>query len=146
MTYRDLIDTLYNGNDYEQEQAIGNLWALFRETNLHDPDIATAIIHAVRENRDNNPLVIMDGLGLLSDLADPTSFDAMVEMLSEPLEEFREGAAEVLGALKDARAVQYLIPLLKDEFPEVQWAAAVALRFINNQQGLDAVSEWERNQ
>lgn len=127
-----LITVLYEKDAYRQEIAIALIWGLYREKGITHPDLMPALIHAIRQNEDNNPLVVMDGMGLLAALNDPSAFDDLVGFLASPNEDTREGAIEALAILKDKKAVKHLIPMLSDPSSDVRNRALWALNYIGH--------------
>jgi HEAT repeat protein len=127
-----LIAVLYEKDSRRQEIAIALIWGLHREKGITHPDLTQALIHAMRQNEDNNPLVIMDGMGLLAVLNDPRAFDDLVGFLASPNEDTREGAIEALAMLKDKKAIEHLLPMLNDPIPYICDRAMWALGYIGH--------------
>ena len=122
-----LLEVLKNGDGYRQEIALSILWGFFRDHGIRHPDLVTTLLEAIDVNRDDNPLVVQDGIGFISDLKDPTAFDALVKFLSDKDETLREAAVEGLGLLADPRAIPFLTPALNDLEKIIQARATWAL-------------------
>ena len=60
--------------------------------------------------------------------------EILIEALNEPDPDIRHRAVEVLGEIRDPRAVAPLIKTLKDENSSVQWRASEALEKSRNHQ------------
>jgi HEAT repeat protein len=127
-----LIAVLYERDSRRQEIAIALIWELFRERGINHPELTSALIQAIRQNEDNNPLVVMDGIGLLAALNDPRAFDDLVGFLASPNEDTREGAIEALAMLNDKKAIEHLLPMLNDPIPYIRNRAVWALGYIGH--------------
>ncbi|MCA0458190.1 MAG: HEAT repeat domain-containing protein [Chloroflexi bacterium] len=128
-----LLEVLKNGDGYRQEIALAILWGFFRDYGIRHPDLVITLLEAIDVNRDNNPLVVQDGIGFIADLKDPTAFDALVEFLSDEDKTLREAAVEGLGLLADPRAIPFLILALNDLEKIIQARATWALGQIAEQ-------------
>lgn len=88
---------------------------------------------AIRANRgssDENPFVIMDGLGLLGDLHDTSIIDDLVEFLNDEQDYIREHTLETLITLQDPCSIPFIIPLLQDEDKYIRQRAKWAIDYI----------------
>ena len=133
-----LLDVLRQYADAKrQEIAIDVLWGLFRRYGIRHPDLVSALVEAIESNVDNSPLVVLDGIGLLADLKDPSAFDDFVRFIQDKShgnsDILREGAVEGLGLLADPRAIPYLVNTLNDELDLIRGRAFWALGRIAEQ-------------
>ena len=101
-------------------------------------------MEAIQSNVDNSPLVVLDGIGLLEDLKDPSAFGDFIRFIQDKSysnsDILREGAVEGLGLLADARAIPYLITTLQDEIEIIRGRAFWALGRIAEQHPLELPS------
>ncbi|MEQ8676850.1 MAG: HEAT repeat domain-containing protein [Aggregatilineales bacterium] len=134
---------LYEDNDVRQEIAIAILWEMFREHGYKHRDLVPALVSAIKANVDNNPMVVMDGMGLLEDLKESSAFEPLVEFLRSDEEEIRVGAVEALANLKDSRAVPHIAHLLNDEVEDVRNRSLWALNYIGTVEALSAIEKWK---
>ncbi len=140
-----LITILGQDNGYRQDIALSILWGFFRDHQITHPDLTPALIGAIRANKDNNPLVIHDGIGFIADLKDSTAFDDLIEFLHDDEEMLREGAIEALALLKDVRAIPFLIPLLKDVVQDIRFRVVWALGYIDDSKGVQVLVDILKN-
>ncbi len=85
---------------------------------------------------DINPAVRSTAVASLTKMGD-NALDAMIEATSHHSKYVREGAAQVLGNLKNPQAVDALISLLKDSAVQVRAAAADALGSIGDERAIN---------
>ncbi|MEP6913041.1 MAG: HEAT repeat domain-containing protein [bacterium] len=76
----------------------------------------------------------------LGEIGDPRAFDEISKILNDKRPEFRKEAATALGKIKDARAVEPLILMLKtDENSSVRREAAAALGHIPDHRAVESL-------
>ena len=128
-----LLDVLRNDDGRRQDIALSILWGFFRNHGIRHPDLVSTLVTAIEMNIDNNPLVMLDGIGLLADLKDPTTFDDFIRFIQTDSDILKDGAVQGLLLLADARAIPYLLTTLKDEDKVTRGETAGALRNIARQ-------------
>ncbi|HEY2433336.1 MAG TPA: HEAT repeat domain-containing protein [Vicinamibacterales bacterium] len=98
---------------------------------MGDPRAVQALIGQLRQP-------VANKLGIISALGDsgsPAAIQPLVELLTDPHEELRAGAAEALGRLGASDSIPKLKGLLQDPVPPVRLAAAAALYRLQDYSG-----------
>ncbi|WP_141731398.1 HEAT repeat domain-containing protein [Oligoflexus tunisiensis] len=73
---------------------------------------------------------------ILKEKKDPIMFDLMMEYCKRKDQVYREIGAELLGILRDNRAIETLVSLLEDEWPLVRRAAICSLGELKEHPGV----------
>ncbi|MDW8002896.1 MAG: HEAT repeat domain-containing protein [Deltaproteobacteria bacterium] len=135
---QELVRDLKGSDIFKREKAIEAL------SNLFDEEV---VKHTVSLIREKDPAIRMAAAAVLKKVGG-IKLDEIISLLSDENEDVRIYACEILGQIKDERALPYLFQVLKSDVTNVRVAACSALGEFTREDVVDALiallkeSDW----
>jgi HEAT repeat protein len=128
-TLTHFIDLLRDGDNFEKEKSITALIA------SPGKDVVEGIIPLLQQKNTGTRMAVLDVLKKIGS----SHVDGVISMVYDENEDIRVYGCEVLGFLKDPRAIPSLIDKLSNDADNVRNAACVALGDFDDEEALKAL-------